>query len=176
MEIQIVIMSVITYLLLFNSCLTFRLNIFQNIVITVALAVNIVFIGNIIGSLFVIPMFLILILYIVWLKKEDWLVNVFLIVFSYTLLVIVDNLTHFVWNIIGLNVSKHWPIYMIVDYPIFIVVCRLMSRKIVKLKKKEELILSPKILAILGMDLTMLLFYVYGSMYLRGQKRTLNPV
>ena len=62
------------------------------------LAINIIFVGNIIGSLFVIPMFIILILYIVWLKREDWLVNVFLIVFSYTLLVIVDNVTHFIWT------------------------------------------------------------------------------
>lgn len=149
MELQIVIISIITYLLLFNSCLTFRLNIIQNIVITIVLAVNIAFVGNIIGGLFVIPMFIILIMYIIWLKREDWLVNIFLIVFSYTLLVIVDNLTHFIWNIIGLNVSKHWPIYMIVDYPIFVVICRFMSSKIVKLKKRETLMLSPKILVIL---------------------------
>ncbi len=157
MELQIVIISIITYLLLFNSCLTFRLNIIQNIVITIVLAVNIAFVGNIIGGLFVIPMFIILIMYIIWLKREDWLVNIFLIVFSYTLLVIVDNLTHFIWNIIGLNVSKHWPIYMIVDYPIFVVICRFMSSKIVKLKKKETLMLSPKILVILGTDLTLYL-------------------
>lgn len=157
MELQIVIMSIITYLLLFNSCLTFRLNIIQNIVITIVLTVNIAFVGNIIGGLFVIPMFIILIMYIIWLKREDWLVNIFLIVFSYTLLVIVDNLTHFIWNIIGLNVSKHWPIYMIVDYPIFVVICRFMSSKIVKLKKRETLMLSPKILVILGTDLTLYL-------------------
>lgn len=157
MELQIVIISIITYLLLFNSCLTFQLNIIQNIVITIVLAVNIAFVGNIIGGLFVIPMFIILIMYIIWLKREDWLVNIFLIVFSYTLLVIVDNLTHFIWNIIGLNVSKHWPIYMIVDYPIFVVICRFMSSKIVKLKKKETLMLSPKILVILGTDLTLYL-------------------
>lgn len=157
MELQIVIISIITYLLLFNSCLTFRLNIIQNIVITIVLAVNIAFVGNIIGGLFVIPMFIILIMYIIWLKREDWLVNIFLIVFSYTLLVIVDNLTHFIWNIIGLNVSKHWPIYMIVDYPIFVVICRFMSSKIVKLKKRETLMLSPKILVILGTDLTLYL-------------------
>lgn len=157
MDLQIVIISIITYLLLFNSCLTFRLNIIQNIVITIVLAVNIAFVGNIIGGLFVIPMFIILIMYIIWLKREDWLVNIFLIVFSYTLLVIVDNLTHFIWNIIGLNVSKHWPIYMIVDYPIFVVICRFMSSKIVKLKKKETLMLSPKILVILGTDLTLYL-------------------
>jgi len=137
--------------------LTFRLNIIQNIVITIVLAVNIAFVGNIIGGLFVIPMFIILIMYIIWLKREDWLVNIFLIVFSYTLLVIVDNLTHFIWNIIGLNVSKHWPIYMIVDYPIFVVICRFMSSKIVKLKKRETLMLSPKILVILGTDLTLYL-------------------
>lgn len=157
MELQIVIISIITYLLLFNSCLTFRLNIIQNIVITIVLTVNIAFVGNIIGGLFVIPMFIILIMYIIWLKREDWLVNIFLIVFSYTLLVIVDNLTHFIWNIIGLNVSKHWPIYMIVDYPIFVVICRFMSSKIVKLKKRETLMLSPKILVILGTDLTLYL-------------------
>lgn len=66
-------------------------------------------------------------------------------------------MTHFIWNIIGLNVSKHWPIYMIVDYPIFVVICRFMSSKIVKLKKRETLMLSPKILVILGTDLTLYL-------------------
>lgn len=163
MELQIVIMSIITYLLLFNSCLTFHLKIFQNIFITIVLATNIVLIGNQIGSLFVIPMFVVLILYVGWLKYEDWLINIFLIVFSYTLLVIVDNLTHFVWNIIGLNISDHWPIYMIVDYPIFFVICRFMSRKVVKLKKEKALMLSPRILLILGADLTlcMLIFVMH---------------
>lgn len=165
MEIQIVIMSIITYLLLFNSCLTFRLNVLQNIVIVIVLAVNVIFVNSLIGSLFVIPMFIILILYIAWLKREDWLVNVFLIVISYTLLVIVDNLTHFIWNFIGLNASEHWPIYMLVDYPIFILICRFMSRKIVNLRKKDTLVLSSKILAILGTDLSlcMIIFVLHIS-------------
>lgn len=157
-EMPVVIMSIITYLLLFNSCLTFRLNVIQNIVITVVLAVNIVFIGEQIGSLFVIPMFVILILYVGWIKREDWLVNIFLIVFSYTLLVIADNLTHFIWSIIGLNISEHWPIYMLVDYPIFFIICRFMSDKMIKLKKKKTLMLSPKILVLLGIALILCMF------------------
>lgn len=176
MKIQIVIMSIITYLLLFNSCLTFRLNIIHNVVITIILALNIVFVGKYIGSLFIIPMFMILTLYVVWLKKEDWLVNVFLIVFSYTLLVIVDNLTHFIWSIIGLNLSIHWPIYMIVDYPIFFVICRFMSRKVVSLKDKEFLALSPRILTILAADLILCMLIFAMHITVAGQVGSSPPV
>ena len=163
MEIQIIIMSILTYIILFNSGLTFRLNFINNIVITVILAFNMVIVGNILGNLFVIPMFILIILYVSYLKKEDWLWNVFLIIFSYTLLVIVDNLTHFVWGIIGLDITVHWPIYMLVDYPIFFVICRFMSKKVVRVKNKKFLPLSPRILGVLGADLIlcMLIFVMH---------------
>lgn len=165
METQIIIMSIITYLLLFNSCLTFRLNIKHNIVIAVVLAFSVIYVNSLIGSLFIIPMFIILILYIAWLKREDWIVNVFLIVISYTFLVIIDNLTHFIWNIIGLSAAKDWPIYMLVDYPLFFVICRFISNKIIKLRKKNTLVLSSKILSIIGTDLTlcMIIFALHIS-------------
>lgn len=119
MEIQIIVMSILSYLILFNCSLTFRLNLKNNIVITTMLVFNIVLIREYIGSLFVIPMFTVIILYVCYLKRQDWLWNVFLIIFSYTLLVVVDNLTHFVWSIIGMDLSIHWPIYMLIDYPVF---------------------------------------------------------
>lgn len=163
MEMQVIVMSILSYLILFNSSLTFRLKTINNVVITAILAFNMVFIGKLIGSLFVIPMFVLIILYVSYLKKEDWLWNVFLIIFSYTLLVIVDNLTHFVWSIIGLDLSVHWPVYMLVDYPIFFVICRFMSRKVVKVKSKKFLPLSPRILTVLGADLIlcMLIFVMH---------------
>ena len=57
MEIQIIVMSILSYLILFNCSLTFRLNLKNNIVITTMLVFNIVLIREYIGSLFVIPMF-----------------------------------------------------------------------------------------------------------------------
>lgn len=163
MEIQIIIMSVLSYIILFNSSLTFRLKFINNIVISAILAFNMVFVVKLIGSLFVIPMFILIILYVSYLKKEDWLWNVFLIIFSYTLLVIVDNLTHLAWSIIGLDLNVHWPIYMLVDYPVFFVICRFMSKKVVKVKNKKFLPLSPRILAVLGADLIlcMLIFVMH---------------
>lgn len=163
MKIEIVIMSIITYLLLFNSCLTFKLSFAHNIVITIVLFLNIVFVRNQVGSLFVIPMFLILIIYIVWIKKEDWILNVFLIIFSYTLLVIVDNMTHFIWSFSRLNINSDWLVYMIIDYPIFYIICRFMSAKVVQIKNKEFLALSPRIWTILGADmiLCMLIFVTH---------------
>lgn len=165
MEIQIVVMSILSYLILFNCSLTFRLNLKNNIVITTMLAFNIVLIREYIGSLFVIPMFTVIILYVCYLKRQDWLWNVFLIIFSYTLLVVVDNLTHFVWSIIGMDLSIHWPIYMLIDYPVFYVVCRLTSKKVVEIKRKYFLPLSPKILIILGADLILcMLIFVMNIM------------
>lgn len=165
MEIQIVVMSILSYLILFNCSLTFRLNLKNNIVITTMLAFNIVLIREYIGSLFVIPMFTVIILYVCYLKRQDWLWNVFLIIFSYTLLVVVDNLTHFVWSIIGMDLSIHWSIYMLIDYPVFYVVCRLTSKKVVEIKRKYFLPLSPKILIILGADLILcMLIFVMNIM------------
>lgn len=165
MEIQIIVMSILSYLILFNCSLTFRLNLKNNIVITAMLVFNIVLIREYIGSLFVIPMFTVIILYVCYLKRQDWLWNVFLIIFSYTLLVVVDNLTHFVWSIIGMDLSIHWPIYMLIDYPVFYVVCRLTSKKVVEIKRKYFLPLSPKILIILGADLILcMLIFVMNIM------------
>ena len=166
MEIQLIIMSIITYLVMFNSCLTFRLTVVNNMVITMIIAVNMVFIGNQVGSLFVLPMLSLLILYVIWLKREQWLINVVLIVFSYTLLVIVDNLTHFIWVLAGLDIQIHWPLYMLIDYPIFYVLCRLLSKKAVKIQEQEFIKLSPKILAVLGADLIlfMLIFILHITM------------
>lgn len=119
MEIQIIVMSILSYLILFNCSLTFRLNLKNNIVITTMLVFNIVLIREYIGSLFVIPMFTVIILYVCYLKRQDWLWNVFLIIFSYTLLVVVDNLTHFVWSIIGMEYywygSEYTLAYLYVD-------------------------------------------------------------
>ncbi len=165
MEIQIIVMSILSYLILFNCSLTFRLNLKNNIVITTMLVFNIVLIREYIGSLFVIPMFTVIILYVCYLKRQDWLWNAFLIIFSYTLLVVVDNLTHFVWSIIGMDLSIHWPIYMLIDYPVFYVVCRLTSKKVVEIKRKYFLPLSPKILIILGADLILcMLIFVMNIM------------
>ena len=165
MEIQIIVMSILSYLILFNCSLTFRLNLKNNIVITTMLVFNIVLIREYIGSLFVIPMFTVIILYVCYLKRQDWLWNVFLIIFSYTLLVVVVNLTHFVWSIIGMDLSIHWPIYMLIDYPVFYVVCRLTSKKVVEIKRKYFLPLSPKILIILGADLILcMLIFVMNIM------------
>lgn len=165
MEIQIIVMSILSYLILFNCSLTFRLNLKNNIVITTMLVFNIVLIREYIGSLFVIPMFTVIILYVCYLKRQDWLWNVFLIIFSYTLLVVVDNLTHFVWSIIGMDLSIHWPIYMLIDYSVFYVVCRLTSKKVVEIKRKYFLPLSPKILIILGADLILcMLIFVMNIM------------
>lgn len=156
MEVQI--MSIITYLLLFNSCLTFRLTFINNIVITFILTINIVFINEKIGSLFVIPMFLLVIVYIAWIKKKEWLSSIFLIIFSYTSFVIVDNLTHLIWSLIGLNLTEHWFIYMLIDYPIFYMICRFAAKNVTKIKSENLLALESKVLAIVGIDLVLCMF------------------
>lgn len=178
MEVQ-VIMSILTYLILFNSCLTFRLTVFNNLIITTILYVSMIFIREQIESLFVVPMFLVLTMYICWLKKEDRMINVFLIMFSYLSLVIVDNLTHLIWLIIGLDIKVHWPIYMIIDYPIFFFLFRFIRGKVMEIKKLNFFALSPKILTTIGLDLIlcMLIFVVhillneqigYSSLFLFG--------
>ena len=74
-----------------------------------------------------------------------------------------DNVTHLIWSIIGLNLSTDWPIYMLINYPIFYFICRFISNKINKVKEKNLLPLSPRILALLTADLIlcMLIFVMH---------------
>lgn len=163
MEIEIIIMSFIIYLILFNSCLTFRLKFINNLVLIAILAFSILVIGKLIGDLAVVPMFLSTILYICYLKKEDWKWNVFLIIVSYILLVIVDNIVHLVYVIAELDTNRYWWIYALSVYPIAFFMCRFISKKVVQIKEKGILSLSPKILRILGADLIlcMLIFVIH---------------
>lgn len=176
MEIQIIIMSIITYLLLFNGCLNFRLTILQNIIVTAVIAIHVVFVNHLIGGFFVIPMFIILILYIAWLKPEDWQINVFLIVMAYIILVILDNLTHLIWNMVGLDISKHWLIYMIVDYPIFWFICRFLSNRMVSLRKNKSLVLSPKILTLIGADIALCMIICVVHINVAEQAGSTSPI
>ncbi len=77
MDIKIVIMSMITYLLMFNRSLTFRLTVFNNVVIAVVLAACMIIMEPLAGNLFVIPMFAVLMVYIYFQKREDGLWNIF---------------------------------------------------------------------------------------------------
>ena len=71
MEKQLVIMSTITYLLLFNNSITFRLTRKNNFWIMIIILLHMSIVYNYIGNFCVMPMFAILLLYIGWLKKED---------------------------------------------------------------------------------------------------------
>lgn len=157
MELQIVMTSIIAYLILFNSCLTFRLNLLNNLVIVAVLSINIFWVHGYIGSFFVIPMFIIIVLYIRCIKKEDWFLNCFLIFSCYSLLIIVDNVTHLVWSFVDMNLRDNWLIYIIINYPIFWLICRYMSKCILKLKNREFFTMSPRIQAILCTDLALCL-------------------
>ena len=109
MDIMIIGMSIFAYLLIFNRCLTFKLTIMNNLIITAIMAFYMIVIDEITGALFVLPMFLTLICYIYWLKKEDVLWNIFLLLFSYMLVVIVDNVSHFFWKLAGIEPAEKQP-------------------------------------------------------------------
>lgn len=70
MEIQVVLASIIAYLILFNSCLTFRLSRTNNLVVITLIFLNVTFVEKILGSLFIVPMFLTLVIYVGWKKKR----------------------------------------------------------------------------------------------------------
>lgn len=166
MNFLIAILSMIVYLIILNRCLTFRLTISNNIIIIAILAFYMLLVAPSISAFFVLPMFATLLLYIYWLKKEDVLWNIFLILFSYMLAVIVDNVTHFIWKMAGVEPTGHWlsyTIYAMVDYPIFYILCGFISKKAKEIKKKEILVLSPKIIVVVGADLLlcMLIFAIH---------------
>ncbi len=156
MKIQLVLMSILTYTILLNGCLTFRLNLSQNLIVVTIITSNIVFTSKLIGTLSVIPMLAMLILYAGWLQKDSFLLHAFLIIFSYLFIVILDNLTHLVWNIFGLTLSRFWPLYMFIDYPVFFILCRFLSKKTVFLKKNNTTSV-PKVLVVIGINLTLCL-------------------
>ena len=152
------IVSMFTYLLLFNRCLTFRLTIVNNVVVTLIMAFHMLVIRRMIGDLFVLPMFVVLILYIFNLKREDGIWNIVLAIFSYTLLVIIDNMTHFVWSLVGFDMGTHWLLYIIVNYPMYLAIWSGISKKIIDLKNKEFSSLSHRIIVVVGADLILCMF------------------
>lgn len=156
MDIMIIGMSIFAYLLIFNRCLTFKLTIMNNLIITAIMAFYMIVIDEITGALFVLPMFLTLICYIYWLKKEDVLWNIFLLLFSYMLVVIVDNVSHFFWKLAGIEPANLWITYFcysMMEFPIIFIICGWISKKAREIKKKQILFLSPKIAAVVGTDL-----------------------
>lgn len=70
MEPLMVIASVLTYLIFYNGCLTFRLSIAQNIMAAAMIAFNILFFVRIMGMLIAVPLLVTMILYAGWLKKR----------------------------------------------------------------------------------------------------------
>lgn len=156
MNILIAAFSMLIYLIILNRSLTFRLTILNNIIITVILGFFILRTELRKSALFVLPMFAILLLYIYWLKKEDVLWNIFLVVLSYMSVVIVDNISHFIWKIAGIEPIKNYLTYticLIIELPIFYMLCGFFSKKAKEIKNQEFLGLSPKIIAVVGADL-----------------------
>lgn len=124
--------------------------------------IHMVFVRNWIGNLFVIPMMAIVITYIILLKKEDAIWNIFLIIFSYLLYTIIDNTIHLIWRIGNLDMHKHWLIYLLLAYPVFFSILGFVIKKLRTVKNKGIFKLSSKMTGMIGMDLIlcMLLFVV----------------
>lgn len=161
MEIQSVIMSILIYMLLINASITFRLSIAQNLTALMIILVSILCIGNVIGSLGVVPMLAALIFYIGWLKKEDSVLNIFLVLLCYALMVILDNIIHIVWNMLGIGIKSGWPFYMIINFPLAYILCRFCSKKAVNLRNRVAATLNPKIIRVLVVDILLCLF-IFG--------------
>lgn len=91
--------------------------------------------------------------------------NIFLIILSYMLIVIVDNVTHFMFSLAGFDLKVYWPLYMVIDDPIFFYVCGLLSKKAKEMKHKDFLELSPKMTGVIGANLLlcMLIFVIHIS-------------
>ena len=149
MEKQLVIMSTITYLLLFNNSITFRLTRKNNFWIMIIILLHMSIVYNYIGNFCVMPMFAILLLYIGWLKKEDSCLNIFLVICAYMLIVILDYLMHLFWSFIGWTSNTHWWMYILIAYPIYVAVWRWMVKKVTKINRKNYLLPPEKVIVIL---------------------------
>ncbi len=169
MDVWILGISIITYMLLFNRCLTFQLKIINNIVIAGMILIHIVLVRRWIGNLFVIPMMIIMVLYIILLKKEDSIWNVFLIIFSFLLLVILDNSIHLICSLMELDQSITWLVYLIIVYPVFFTTLEFVVKKIRAVKNKILFKLSFKIIAVIGIDLILCMFIFIGNIRLSEQ-------
>ncbi len=138
------ILSIVTYLLLINNCVTFRIKLIYNIFILIVIVFSTTIIENIVGSLFVIPMY-ICIVFILWVaKKEDIFYNIFLLVFSYTIFVIFDNLTHLILKHFEWGFNNKWFLYVLINLPIYVAITRFLSIKVKAIKVVETLSLTVK--------------------------------
>lgn len=82
--------------------------------------------------------------------------NFFLLLLSYMLVVIIENVFHFFWRIAGVEPSDHWMTFavcMMIEYPIIFIICGWISKKAREIKKKKIFVLPPRIIAVAGADL-----------------------
>lgn len=153
MDPLMVIASIFTYLIFYNGCLTFRLSVAQNIIAAAMAAFNILFVSRMMGILAVIPLMLMLILYAGWLKKQDFLLNALLILLSYMVVVVVGNPTHLVLKMCGFEKNIFWIFYALIDYPIFYIASRFLSKKAAAVRGNMVWAAAPKTLAVIAADI-----------------------
>lgn len=171
MSLQLLTVSFIGYMIIVNCSLTFWLSAVDNIILAILILINMVGVGVWldVGSLFVIPMYIMIYLYI-YSKNKDRLLNLFLLLFSYMASVIIDNITHLIWTVAGFNIDTNlYILYMLINFPIYILVYRGVSKKAKRFMGKGTIPLSPRVSIVVGSNIILctLMFAIY--IYVMGQ-------
>lgn len=153
MEPLMVIASVLTYLIFYNGCLTFRLSIAQNIMAAAMIAFNILFFFRIMGMLIAVPLLVTMILYAGWLKKEDFWLNAILILLSYIITVVVDNPMHLVLKVCGIEAADFWLANIFIEFPVIYAASRFISKKAVAVRDSMRWTPAPKVSVLISADI-----------------------
>jgi two-component system sensor histidine kinase AgrC len=107
-----------------------------------------------IGDICMIPMFICIILLLALLKRNEIIWNILLLVFTYALSLIIDNLTTLIWNCFGWNMQNQWWLYVLVNFPVYVMLSRFVSKQVVKIKEKISVMFPLRIMTILVGNVT----------------------
>lgn len=150
------ILSIVMYFLIISNSTTFRMKLRYYILIAGIISFFILLGGCIFGDICIVPMYICIMLLIAILKREDAIWNILLLVFTYALFTIIDNLTSVMLEMLGMDLQL-W-LFALVNFPVYVLFSRLASKQVMKIKQKVSLILPLRIRVILVSDVTLCMF------------------
>ncbi len=148
------------YFLIISNCITFQMKLRYYFLLAGIISVFIFLGVPVIGEISILFMYLSIMVFLIILKRADTVWNIFSLVFTYALSAILDNLFGALISMFGINLQEHMWLYALVMYPIFVVLSRVFSKQIRKIRKKIDLAFPMRITVVLVADaiLCMLIF------------------
>lgn len=154
------IVSAVTYFLIISNCITFRMKFYCYIMLAGIISAFIFWGVSTIGEISVVLMYLCVMAFLAFLKREDTVWSILLLVFTYAMAAISDNVLGALFTMSGEDLQEHMWLYMLILCPVYVFFSRFISSQVRKIRRKISLVFPRRITVVLvaNVILCMLIF------------------